>query len=335
MIDRTVSVVIPCFNEAENIPNAHRRVGDVLRQVAARYEIVFVDNGSTDSSARLLAEIAAGDDHVSVLSLSRNFGAQAAYSAGLDYASGDCAIIVDGDLQDPPELIPQMIARWQEGYEVVYGRRTRRRAGIFVRAASSVFYRLFRNLAYVEMPVDAGEFGLMDRRVLDVLSAMPERNRFIRGLRAWAGFRQTGVPYVRDPRTAGQSSNSITDLFRWATTGLVSFSYAPLEWISALAIFVTGMSAVAAVVYVGLYFAYPNASRGFSTLVVLVLFLGGIQLLCLSIIGSYLAKIFEEIKARPKYIVDRVTNDHRDPSTEAALHRAAPARDGARPDGGR
>ncbi len=289
----------------------HARVTTVMADVTPRYEIVFVDNGSTDNSAEIFAEVAGSDSHVSVISMARNFGSQNAYSCGLDYASGDCAILLDGDIQDPPELIPDMVQRWLEGYEVVYGERIDRKASLFVRLTAKVFYRTFRRLSYVDIPVDAGDFSLIDRRVLDIMNAMPERNRFIRGLRAWAGFRQVGLPYVRDPRVQGKSSNSITDLFRWATTGLVSFSYAPLEWISGLSVVVMILAALAAVVYTALYFIFPNNPRGYQTLLLAVLFLGAIQMLCFSIIGSYLAKMFEEIKGRPKYVVDRIRNNHR------------------------
>ena len=311
LTDRFVSVVVPCYNEEANIEAAHARVTAVMTAAGAPYEIVFVNNGSSDRSAEILATLAAADPAVTVVTLSRNFGAQTSYSAGIDHAAGDCAVLLDCDLQDPPELIPQMIEKWLEGYQVVYGQRTKRKASFFVRNASKAFYRMFARLSYVEMPVDAGDFSLIDRRVIDVLSAMPERNRFVRGLRAWAGFRQVGLPYTRDLRAAGKSSNSIGDLFRWASTGVVSFSYRPLEWISALAIFVVGLAGIAAVVYTVLYFVFPNAPRGTQTLLLVVLFLGAIQLFCLSIMGAYLAKIFEEIKARPKYIVAAVENDHR------------------------
>ncbi|HEV2404783.1 MAG TPA: glycosyltransferase family 2 protein, partial [Ktedonobacterales bacterium] len=264
-----------------------------------------------DASSAVFDELAARDDRVCVLTLSRNFGSQGAYTAGMRHASGDCVICLDGDIQDPPEMIPAFVAKWLEGYEVVYGTRVRRKGSLIRRIGYKAFYRLFKRLSYIDIPVDAGDFSLMDRRVVDVMNAMPERNRFIRGLRAWTGFRQTGIPYTRQDRQAGETSNSIVDLFRWASMGIVSFSYAPLELISLLAIFVVCLSAVGLVVYTALYFIVPNAPRGFQTLLVMVLFLGSIQLLCLSIIGTYLGKIFEEIKGRPTYIVQRIQNDQR------------------------
>lgn len=311
MIDKTISVVIPCYNEHDNIRPMYERLTAALASVTSRYELIFVNNGSHDASPLVFDELAARDPHVCVLTLSRNFGSQGAYTAGMEQAVGDCIICIDGDIQDPPELIPAFVEKWLEGYEVVYGTRVRRKGSVLRRIGYKVFYRLFKRLSYIDIPVDAGDFSLMDRRVVDVMNAMPERNRFIRGLRAWAGFRQTGIPYTRQDRQAGETSNSIVDLFRWASMGIVSFSYAPLELISFLAIFVVGLSALALVVYTALYFIVPNAPRGFQTLLVMVLFLGSIQLLCLSIIGAYLGKIFEEIKGRPKYVVQRIQNDQR------------------------
>jgi len=307
LTDRSISIVVPCYNEQENIRVLHERIVTVMGQVTTDWELVFVDNGSRDESRRTFAEVAAQDPHVTVLSLSRNFGSQAAYSSGLDYARGKAVICMDGDLQDPPEVIPELVTRWLEGYEVVYGDRVRRKAGLAMRLANKAFYRLLRRFSYIDIPLDAGDFGLLDRRVVDIMNAMPERNRLIRGLRAWVGFRQVGVPYVRDARHAGRSSNSVIDLFRWASTGLVSYSYAPLELISLLAGLVMALAAVAIVLYTVLYFIKPGVPQGFQTLLVAVLFLGAVQLLCLSIISEYIAKIFEEVKGRPKYIVGAVT----------------------------
>ena len=307
LTERSISIVVPCYNEQENIKALHERVTKAMSQLTADWELVFVDNGSRDASAGTFAELAAQDTHVTVLSLSRNFGSQAAYSSGIEYARGDAVICMDGDLQDPPEVIPELVTRWLEGYEVVYGDRVRRNASLPMRLANRAFYRLLRRFSYIDIPLDAGDFGLLDRRVADIMNAMPERNRLIRGLRAWVGFRQVGVPYTRDARHAGRSSNSIIDLFRWASTGLLSYSYAPLELISILAGVVMVLAAIAIVFYTVLYFLKPGVPQGFQTLLVAVLFLGAVQLLCLSIISEYIARIFEEVKARPKYIVGTVT----------------------------
>jgi dolichol-phosphate mannosyltransferase len=311
LTERSISIVVPCYNEGENIRALHERVAAALATVTNNWELVFVDNGSRDGSGPTFTELAAQNPHVTVLSLSRNFGSQAAYSSGIEYAHGDAVICMDGDLQDPPEVIPELVRLWLEGYEVVYGDRVRRKAGFALRVANKAFYRLLRRFSYIDIPLDAGDFGLLDRRVVDIMNAMPERNRLIRGLRAWVGFRQVGVPYVRDARHAGRSSNSVVDLFRWASTGLVSYSYAPLELISVMAGVVMVLAAIAIVVYTVLYFVQPGVPQGFQTLLVAILFLGAVQLLCLSIISEYIAKIFEEVKARPKYIVSSVINDMR------------------------
>ena len=308
LTERSISIVVPCYNEQANIKALHDRTAAVMAEVTADWDLVFVDNGSRDDSRRTFAELAAEDQHVTVLSLSRNFGSQAAYSSGIEYAHGDAVICMDGDLQDPPEVIPGLVSKWLEGYEVVYGDRVRRKAGLVMRVANKAFYRLLRRFSYIDIPVDAGDFGLLDRRVVDIMNAMPERNRLIRGLRAWVGFRQVGVPYERDARHGGRSSNSVVDLFRWASTGLVNYSYAPLELISLLAGVVMVLAAVAIVIYTVLYFLKPNVPQGFQTLLVAILLLGAVQLLCLSIISEYIAKIFEEVKARPKYIIGSVTN---------------------------
>jgi len=301
-----VSAVIACYNEAGNVREMHRRLTAVLAGLPVRYELLFVENGSTDATSSLLNELAGVDPHVKVIVLSRNFGSQSAFSCGLEYARGDCAVLLDGDLQDPPELLPQLIERWQSGYDVVYGERAQRDAPWFLRLGYKAFYRLFSRMSYVHMPVDAGDFGLIDRRVIDVLNAMPENRRFLRGLRAWAGFRQCGVPYRRAARYSGRSSNSLFALFRWASDGIVSFSYAPLQLISLLAAVVIVLTGIALLVYLIVYFVRPGAPSGFETILVAVLFLGSVQLLCLSILGMYVARIFEEVKRRPRYLVDRV-----------------------------
>jgi polyisoprenyl-phosphate glycosyltransferase len=306
-----ISVVIPCYNEEGNIQAMYDRLTPVLGGLTPTYEIIFVNNGSYDGSADLLDELAARDARVSVLTLSRNFGSQGAYSAGFAYASGDCVVGLDGDIQDPPEMIADFVAKWLEGYDVVYGVRARRKGSLLRRIGYKVFYRVLRRISYVQIPVDASDFALMDRRVIHILNGMPERSRLIRGLRAYAGFSQTGIPYVRQERFAGRTTNSFLGLFRWAGLGIVSFSFAPLDLISYLAITVVGITALALVVYTALYFIVPGAPRGFQTLLVITLFLGSVQLLCLSIIGTYLGKIFEEVKARPNFLVHDIQNDHR------------------------
>lgn len=311
---KTISAVVACYNEQENIAEMYSRLTATLSPLPYDYELIFVENGSRDASRALLARLAEADPHLVVLVLSRNFGSQAAFSSGLDHATGDCAVLLDGDLQDP-EVIPELIAKWEEGYAVVYGERVKRKASWPMRFAYKAFYRIFSRLSYLAIPVDAGDFGLIDRRVIEVLNAMPEVDRFLRGLRAWAGFEQCGVTYHRAARHAGKSTNSVAGLFRWALRGLVSFSFAPLELISLVAVAVIALSGIGIVIYLILFFVTPSAPRGFETVLISVLFLGAVQLLCLSIIGAYLGQIFQEVKRRPKYVLDRVIHH---PSAGAA-----------------
>lgn len=305
-----VSVVIPCYNEQGNIRPMYERLTAALGPVTPTYELVFVNNGSYDESAGIFDSLALADQRVSIINLSRNFGSQGAYTAGFAYASGDCVVGLDGDIQDPPEMIPEFIAKWLEGYDVVYGVRARRKASLPRRIGYKAFYRLLRRISYIDIPVDASDFALMDRRVVKVLNGMPERSRLIRGLRAFAGFSQIGIPYVRQERFSGKTTNSFRALFNWASLGIISFSFAPLSLISYLAGIVVALAAVALVIYTALYFIIPGAPQGFQTLLIAVLFLGGVQLLCLSIIGAYLGKIFEEVKGRPPFLVYDIQNDH-------------------------
>jgi len=312
MIEKRISVVVPCYNEQDNIINMYNRLKNTLDKITNNYEIIYINNGSYDDSESIFRQLSEKDKNVTVLTFSRNFGSQSAYTAGMEYATGDCVVCIDGDIQDPPELIEEMVEKWLERYHVVYGIRKKREGSILRRIGYKLFYRIFKKLSYIDIPLDAGDFALIDRSVLDVMNFLPERNRFLRGLRAWTGFKQTGIEYTRLERKAGKTTNSFVDNIRWAIMGVVSFSYRPLEMISYLAALVVGLSAISIVIYIASYFIYSTAPHGFSTLIVTILFLGGIQLLCLSIIGEYLGKIFEEVKGRPKYIIQEILNDHRE-----------------------
>jgi len=283
----------------------------VLGEITLSYEIIYVNDNSPDNAADLLAEVSAADPRVTVIGHSRNFGSQMAFTSGMRQAVGDAVILMDGDLQDPPEVIPSMVAEWLKGFEVVYGVRQRRQESAWKEAARKLFYRLYRRVSYVEMPLDAGDFSIMSRCVVDSILQMPERDRFLRGLRSWVGFRQTGVPYTRPERFSGESTNSMLDNLRWAKRGIFSFSYQPLELISILAFAVTVLTGLAILLYGLLYLVIPQAPRGFLTVLVAVLFLGAVQLFSLSIIAEYLGRIFEEVKQRPPYIVREIRNDHR------------------------
>jgi glycosyltransferase involved in cell wall biosynthesis len=307
-----ISAVVPCYREAESVPVMYERLAAVFAEMGLDWEVIFVDSGSPDHTPQVLAELAARDRRVTVVHHTRAFGSQSAYSSGMRLASGDAVVLMDGDLQDPPELIPTLVARWREGYEVVYGERVAREGPAAMNAARKAFYRVFQRLAYVSMPVDAGDFSLLDRRVVDAINALPETHRFVRGLRAFVGYRQIGVPYERPERLFGRSSNNFLANMGWARRAIVSFSYAPLDLIGWLAFLTTGAALLAAIVEIVLKIVDPGAApKGYATLIVVVLFVGGVQMVCFSVIGSYMAHMYEEIKARPSYIVDRVLNPPR------------------------
>jgi polyisoprenyl-phosphate glycosyltransferase len=304
-----LSAVIACYRDAPAVPIMHERLVRAFAEVGADYEIIFVNDGSPDDARGVLAELAARDPNVVVINHARAFGSQSAFTSGMRIATGDAVVLLDGDLQDPPEMIPQFVARWQEGYEVVYGERVKRETTFFMRHAYRAFYRVFKRLAYVNVPLDAGDFSLIDRRVVDAINAMPESHRFVRGLRAWVGYRQLGVPYVRPERMFGKSTNSFRKNLGWARRAIVSFSYAPLDAITGIALSVVGVASIALVVQVALKIVAPqSAPKGFTTVISVVLFIGGIQLLCLAIIGTYLAHMYEEVKGRPPYVVESVMN---------------------------
>ncbi len=304
-----LSAVIACYRDAPAVPIMHERLTAAFTGLNADYEIIFVNDASPDDARQVLAELAARDPHVTVVNHTRPFGSQSAFTSGMAIATGDAVVLLDGDLQDPPELIPAFVEKWREGYEVVYGERAEREGGRRLRLGAKLFYRLFRVSAYVDVPLDAGDFGLMDRKVVDAVNQMPEKHRFIRGLRAWVGFRQIGVPYVRPERAFGRSTNSFVRNLGWARRAIVSFSFVPLDLITWLAFVVVALSGIAIVLQIAARLIAPEAvPKGFTTLMVLVLFLGGIQLLCLSIIGSYLAHMYEESKSRPAYLVDEIIN---------------------------
>jgi polyisoprenyl-phosphate glycosyltransferase len=302
----TLSVVIPVFNEQENIPVLYPRLVAVLEKIEPSFEIIFVDDGSRDQSLPVLNKLAAQDAHVTVVQLARNFGHQVAISAGLDYAHGRGVIVMDADLQDPPEVLPQFIAKWREGHDVVYAIREHRKEEWLKRSAYAAFYRLLQRVANVDIPIDSGDFCIMDRRVVDLLVQMPERNRFVRGIRSWVGLDQVGLTYERQPRHAGESKYTFGRLTYLALDGLVSFSFLPLRMISILGFGVSTISILMAIVYAVQKLTVGLNPPGFATTIVAILFLAGIQLITIGVIGEYVGRIFEEVKGRPLYIVRRV-----------------------------
>jgi dolichol-phosphate mannosyltransferase len=291
-------------------------------------EIIFVNDGSPDDSEDVLRELARKDPQVVVINHSRNFGSQAAFTSGMSICTGDMVVLMDGDLQDPPRMIPQLFEKWREGYDVVYGVRVKREATRFLQIAYKLFYKVFAGLSYVDVPRDAGDFSLMDRRVIDALNSIPERDRFLRGLRAWVGFRQIGVPYVRPERMFGVTTNNLRKNIAWARKGIFSFSFVPLEMIFYLGLGFSVLAAGALIVYACFYFWMPTAPSGFMTLLTLILLIGAIQLFSLAIIGDYVARVLEEVKQRPHFIVKSTWNDpHAAARGENAGEAAAPSGD--------
>ena len=300
-----MSVVVPVRNEAENLLELYQRLSTVLPGLTADYEIVFVNDGSSDTSLEILEKLHFEDRHVAVIDLSRNFGHQAALTAGLDHVRGEAVVCMDADLQDPPEVVPQLVARWREGWDVVYAIRRKRKEGFIKRLAYAVFYRLLGRIADVEVPIEAGDFGLMDRRAVSEIRAMREHGRFLRGLRAWVGFNQTGVEYDRGRRFAGDVQYTWLKLFRLAVDGLCAFSAVPLRLATVLGLVVSAVSFAAVVLVLYLKLFTQSAIPGWAATVIPILFLGGVQLLTVGILGEYIARIFDEVKHRPPYIVKR------------------------------
>lgn len=306
MLNKKISVVVPCYNEAGNVEKLVLRLREILSRNARDYELIFVDNKSTDATRAILRHLAADNPHITALFFTRNFGhSQYGFTAGSEYATGDAVVWIDADLQDPPEVVEEFIKKWQEGYDVVYGVREKRRGGLLLRVAYKIFYRIYKKISYLDIPLDAGDFSLMDRKVIDVINAMPERDRYVRGLRTWAGFRAIGVPYTREERHEGKTSNNIRKNIWWAKKAIFSFSYTPLEFIFylSLVVFITSIIAIAG--YLIAYAINPGP-RGFTTLLMIILFLGSSQLLALSIIAEYIGRIFEEVKGRPKYVIEEI-----------------------------
>jgi polyisoprenyl-phosphate glycosyltransferase len=302
-----LSVVVPLYNEQENLPELHRRLTLALAALDIDYELVFVNDGSQDATPTLLDELAARDPRLTALHLSRNFGHQAAICAGIDAAHGSSVLLMDGDLQDPPEVIGLFVAAWRAGNDVVYAVRTKRKEGLFKRFAYALFYRLLRATSDLQIPLDSGDFCLMDRKVVDALKMLPERQRFIRGLRTFVGFKQVGLVYERDARHAGQPKYTFKALVRLALDGLVSFSGFPLTLVTYLGI----ASLLVALGLLGWVFFdawfNPSTPRGWASTVIVIIFMGGVQLVTLGIMAEYVRRIFLEVKGRPTYIVGRTT----------------------------
>ena len=303
-----ITVVVPFFNEEDNAAALYRRLSYALERFEPKFELVFVDDGSTDNTPAILDKLAEDDPRIRVVHFSRNFGHQAAVSAGLNESSGRGVVIMDGDGQDPPEVIEQFALLWRNGYEVVYAVRTKRKEGLFKRLAYFAFYRLLRAISDLDIPLDSGDFCLMDRAVVDALCRLPERTRFVRGLRSFVGFRQIGLKYERAAREAGQPKYTLRKLVGLAVDGLVSFSSYPLHLVTQLGLLTALLSALMVTWVVADALYNSSTPRGWASTMVVVLFMGAIQLLSLGIIGEYVRRIFLESKGRPTYIVRSVVS---------------------------
>ncbi|WP_373501478.1 glycosyltransferase family 2 protein [Desulfococcus sp.] len=298
-------VIVPVFNEEDGLVELHERLGAVLDRIDMRGEILFVNDGSSDRSLSVIQELSEKDQRVSYVALSRNFGKEAALSAGLDHADGDAVVIIDADLQDPPELIPEMVRLWREGYDNVYGQRMERLGeGFFKKFTAKYFYRLMARVGRFSIPKDAGDFRLLSRRAVLALRSLPESNRFMKGLFAWIGYRQIALPYSRDPRYAGKTKFDYWKLWNFALDGITSFTTLPLKIASYVGVLLSLGSFCYGAVIIAKTLLFGDPVRGYPSLMAVVLFLGGIQLLFMGAIGEYLGRMFDETKRRPLYLVD-------------------------------
>lgn len=304
----TISVLVPAYNEEGTLAELHKRVSAVMDALGEPWELILVNDGSRDRTAEVIAELHKADSRVKGVSFSRNFGFQIAVTAGLDRAGGQAIILSDADLQDPPEVFPEMIAKWREGYDVVYGVRASREGETwFKKVTAKGFYRLIHRITNINIPLDTGDFRLMDRRVVDAIRRMPERNRFLRGMVPWVGYKQTGVTYERHARFAGESKfGSVRQMLPFAIDAITSFSYVPLQMATYLGFVMAGISALMILLVIILRLFGPSEPLlGQASTLVAVLFLGGVQLISLGIIGEYLGRIYDEVKGRPLYLVDK------------------------------
>ena len=299
-----ISVIAPIFNELENLPELYPRLRDVLDQSGETWELILVDDGSTDGSTEVIRKLAKNDERVRQVIFARNFGHQIAVTAGMDYSRGSAVVIIDADLQDPPEVILEMIAKWREGFNVVYAVREEREGeSWFKKVTASLFYRMIYRITDVKIPLDTGDFRLMDEKVVSIMRQMREKHRFLRGMSAWVGFKQTGVQYKRKPRFAGETKYPLKKMIRLALNAVTGFSYFPLQLATYLGFIAAGLSVLAIPVVAILRLVTGTALIGQATTLIIVLFLGGVQLISLGIIGEYIGRIYDEAKGRPLYIV--------------------------------
>ncbi|MBI4004836.1 glycosyltransferase family 2 protein [Candidatus Roizmanbacteria bacterium] len=299
------SLILPVLNEQETIGDLYDRVKKTLNGLTGQHEIIFINDGSTDSTSLLLRKLHDKDKTVKVINFSRNFGHQVAVTAGLHYCSGEYVAILDADLQDPPEILPKFFAKLDEGYDTAYAIRKKRKESIVKKIAYNSFYRILRSISNTGIPLDSGDFCVMNRKVVDAINSLPERNRFIRGIRSWVGFKQIGIEYERASRKAGESKYTLRKLFKLAFDGIFSFSYVPLQFMFLLGSIAIALSIIGslAAIYLRYFTTAYNQVPGFATTIILVMFIGGLQLFSIGIMGEYLRRVYDEIKRRPPYIV--------------------------------
>ncbi len=304
------TIIAPVYNEIDCLDTLYQRICEVMAQTGELWELILVDDGSTDGSTEKIRQLEANDKRIRKVIFARNFGHQIAVTAGLDYSRGDAVIIIDADLQDPPELILQMIEKWREGYQVVYAQRSEREGETwFKRVTASIFYRTIYRITDVNIPLDTGDFRLLDRKVVDVMNSMRERHRFLRGMSAWVGFKSIGVPYKRAARYAGSTKYPFKKMLKLALTAVTSFSYVPLQIAMWLGFISAGISIIAIPVVIILRLIGSQFFFGQATTLIAVLFLGGVQLVSLGILGEYVGRIYDEVKGRPLYIVSEASNN--------------------------
>ncbi len=300
------SLIVPVYNEEKNLLHLYERLKKTLGKLDKRYEIIFINDGSKDNTASILHGLYNKDNRVKIIHFSRNFGHQAAVSAGLQYCSGDYTAILDADLQDPPEILPLFFSKLSEGYDTVYAVRKKRKESLSKRIAYSLFYKLLKAISSIDIPLDSGDFCVMKKKVVTALNSLPERNRFIRGLRSWVGFKHIGIEYERSARYAGISKYTLSKLFKLAFDGIFSFSYVPLQimFYAGLSSLTLSILGIFLAVYFKFFTSYYNQVPGFATTIILVMFMGGLQLFSIGIMGEYMRRMYEEIKQRPQYIID-------------------------------
>lgn len=310
MISKLISIVVPMYFEEDVVDECYRRLSDVATLNSLNYELIFINDGSTDKTLQLLETIALKDHNVKVINFSRNFGHQIAVSAGIDRAKGDAVIIIDADLQDPPELIPEMIKLWEDGYDVVYGKRRKREGESFFKLKTAkMFYRVLNSLSSVKIPMDTGDFRLIDRKVAEALRKMPEQNRFLRGMASWIGFRQIALEYERKERFAGKTKYPLKKMLKLAADGILSFSSKPIKMIEFTGV-ITLFIAFLAVIYLlaGIILGFSGTALGWTSIFACIALIGGLQLFSIGVVGEYVTRIYDESKGRPLYIIDKEIN---------------------------